>query len=402
MAATDANADTHRKPPPEAQNEANQRAAALHRDTASASPEHRGDLTARSRPDTGSKFLQPMELADHGAPASDHLHSPDVRKNPGGNTETTTSSEGVCETVKNEYGETTHTKLTRKDGSISEAETGPNGEFTTTERTPDGNFTKNIITGTDVTAVHHQVDGKGGFTETTEKSDGTKKVHDQKANGEFTESNFENGVLKSQNRHAADGSLLPPEAAKPTAEATKPDPQAPTDPVGIAADEVDKIGKDIVDRSKTAGFYRNVARIAGGTMNGVVKVAAHDAPAVLQQVSKICTSSPARAVGGVLSPLLNGLQAAGGVMKEAQGDPEGRHDIAKAVLSWGVGGVVGVAGAETGPFDAALVGGAVLGTGQAYDAIRENKPITYPEAKEKHDSSWFYRLMEPNENNWVN
>ena len=59
-------------------------------------------------------------------------------------------------------------------------------------------------------------------------------------------------------------------------------------------------------------------------------------------------------------------------------------------------------GAETGPFDAALVGGAVLGAGQAYDAIRENKPITYPEAKEKHDSSWFYRLMEPNENNWVN
>jgi hypothetical protein len=401
MAATDANAGTLRKPLPEAQSEATQRAAAFHQDTASVSPEHSGDLLARSRPDTGSKFLQPMELGDHGNPASDQSHLPDLKKKSDGSTETTTSSEGVRETAKNEHGETTHTKLTRKDGSISEAETGPNGEFTTTERTPDGNFTKNIITGTDMTAVHHQVDGKGGFTETTEKSDGTKKVHDQKANGEFTESNFENGVLKSQSRHAADGSLLPPETAKATPEATEPDPKAPKDPVGIGADEVDKIGKDIVDHSKTAGFYRNVARIAGGTINGVAKVV-QDAPAALQQVSKICTSSPARAVGGVLSPVLNGLQAAGGVMKEAQGDHEGRHDIAKAALSWGVGGVVGVVGAETGPFDAALVGGAVLGAGQAYDAIRENKPITYPEAKEKHDSSWFYRLMEPNENNWVN
>jgi hypothetical protein len=405
MGASDSHADTNKKSAPEAQTDSvrRQAEAASRRDSASVSPEHRGDLLAKSRPDTASKFLGPMEF-DHGHPATDQTNSPNLKRNPdGGSTETTIGSQGTRETTKNKFGETTHSKLTRNDGSTSELETGPNGEVTTTDKTPDGSYTKNII-GTDTTVIHHKVDGKGGFTDTTEKGD-TKKVHEQKPGGEYTESNYRRGALENQSRHAADGSTLPPEAAEPVPKPSGRPVDAPKDPVGFGASEVDKIGRDLADKSKTTSFYRNAVRIAAGAVGVAAKVV-DDAPPALLKAGKltaaIAESPITKGVSPLLSPVLNGVLAVGGIMKEASGNQEGRHDIARAAVSWGVGGGVGTLAAGTGPIDPLIAGAAGIGAGQAYDALKDGKPITYDEAKAKHDSSWFYKIMEPNENNWAN
>lgn len=405
MAASDAKVSDARKPHHEANAEACQKnaEAAMHHEASRMRPEERRELLSKYCPDTGSKFLQPMELVDSKHPTTDQSSKPGVKRNAdGGTTETTINAEGTrSEVTKNQYHEMQRSVITKKDGSVTEFEAKPNG-FVATERKPDGSFVKNEMDEKGMTVTHHNPDGKGGFTETTERPDHTKTVHQQDKSGEYTESNYKDGKLQSESRHSADGTALPLDAVKGNDKSKVADP---TDPVSLASGYSLDASK-IVQSSRDASFYRNTGRMVLG---GVILTAKDEGSPIGDALLKGYNSAGSRVAGRVFGPVMLGVQGLGGVAKLAHGDNEGAHDIVRAAISWTATGAVGLLGVEGGPLDPLIAGGAGAAAGQTYDElrglytdVRDHKPITYDDAKKKYDSSWFHRLMEPREDNWVN
>ncbi|MDR3612691.1 MAG: hypothetical protein P4L53_03940 [Candidatus Obscuribacterales bacterium] len=213
MTAIDAPSKNHDSPVQHREGDATRTAQKLHECSVPTSSTENKQIAQGCRPDTAR--LHELHIDDHTAPKATEVSAdiqkpkveankdsppqPGVTKDRSGNvTEVKPKPEGgYTEVTKDKTGSTTYSKSASADGSFTDMCTA-DGVMTATEQDAKGNYVKHVINGADMTTITHKLDGQGGYTDTTSKSDHTQNIHEQKANGDFKDSNYRNGTLENE------------------------------------------------------------------------------------------------------------------------------------------------------------------------------------------------------------